>query len=125
MSFVEKTQVFGESLLELIAVRLESFAECYKCLVMCYFVQHHPKKTVFVEVGVDAYAVPVIFQRIGKGIVAEFGLSGAAYNERNFVVEQEFCYGWDGWWRQVLCKGVAIVVQGRRLWHRFVCWECS
>ena len=78
MPFVEETQIFGESRLELVAVRLESFAECYKCLVMSYFVKHHPKEGVSVEVGVDADAVAVPFQRIGKGVVAELGPSGTA-----------------------------------------------
>lgn len=123
MSFVEKTKVFGKSRLKLVAVRLGPFAECHKHLVMCNFVKHHPKESVFVEVGVDAYAVPVLFQRIGKGVVAEFGLSGTADDERNFVVEQESGYVWEGWCRQVRCKSVAIVVQGRRFGHRFVCWE--
>ncbi len=59
MPFVEETQIFGESRLKLVAVRLEPFAECYKYLVMCYFVKYHPKEGVPVEVGVDADAVAV------------------------------------------------------------------
>ena len=59
MPFVEETQIFCESRLKFVAVRLEPFAESYKDLVMSYFVKHHPKKGVFVEVGVDADAVAV------------------------------------------------------------------
>ena len=78
MPFVEETQIFGESRLKFVAVRLEPFAECYKHLVMSYFVKYHPKEGVSVEVGVDADAVAVPFQRIGKGVVAELGPSGTA-----------------------------------------------
>ena len=78
MPFVEETKIFGESRLELVAVRLEPFAERYKDLVMSYFMKHHPKEGVPVEVGVDADAVAVSFQRIGKGVVAELGPSGTA-----------------------------------------------
>ena len=78
MPFVEETQVFGESRLKFVAVRLEPFAESYKDLVMSYFVKCHPKEGVSVEVDVDADAVAVPFQRIGIGVVAELGPSGTA-----------------------------------------------
>ena len=78
MPFVEETQIFGERRLELVTVRLETFAERYKYLVMSYFVKCHPKEGVSVEVCVDADAVAVPFQRIGIGVVSELGPSGTA-----------------------------------------------
>lgn len=60
-----------------------------KDLIMSNFVQHYPKKGVFVEVAVYADAVAAPFDCAWSGVIAQFGGTRAGYYQRYLVLVQE------------------------------------